>query len=158
MTFLTDHFSFDEVTHSETAARLGIDNDLPIELIDAVRNTAKGMEQVRYAVGSRPVSVSSWYRSPAVNKAVGSKSKNSQHTKGEAVDFICPAFGSPAAICKALLGFRNFIKWDQLILEHTWIHISWNSNPAGVQRGQVISLLQDGSYAVGLTNKFGEPI
>jgi len=157
MTYLSDHFSFDEVIHSETASRLGIDNSLPEELIEAVKKTAKGLEQVRYAVGSRPVSISSWYRSPALNTAIGSK-PTSQHIKGEAVDFICPAFGSPAEVCKALLGYKNFIKWDQLILEHTWIHISWNSAPAGVQRGQVLSLLQDGSYGIGLTSANGLPL
>lgn len=157
MTFLTTNFTFEEVTKTSTGSRLGLDNSLPPELEAAVRNTAKGMEQVRYAVGSKPISVDSWYRSPTVNAAVGSKS-TSQHTKGEAVDFICPAYGSPTEICKALLGYKNYIKWDQLILEHTWIHISWNSDPAGVQRGQVLSLLSNGSYSIGLTDKNGVPV
>jgi len=81
----------------------------------------------------------------------------SSFVKGEAVDFICPAFGSPLEICKVIVKYADIIKFDQLILEHTWVHISWKSTPNATQRGQVLSLLSDKSYAKGLTDKSGKP-
>lgn len=156
-TQITDHFYLSEVTASDTAARQGIDNSLPIELYPAVKKTAIGMEKVRTALNDLPISVSSWYRCLALNTALKSK-PTSQHIKGEAVDFISPQFGTPAQICKHLLSFQSLIRWDQLILEHTWVHISWNSIPTSVQRGEVLSLLKSGEYAVGLTDQYGDSL
>lgn len=154
---LTDNFTWDEVTHSQTAARRGLNNDLPISMVPAVKNTARNMERVRALLQS-PIIVTSWYRSPEVNVAVGSTSKNSQHLTGEAVDFISPGFGKPLAICQRILKFPELVSFDQLILEHTWVHISFSSNPAVKNRRQVLSLLDSGSYATGLTDRKGRPI
>ena len=112
------------------------------------------MEKVRAALGNKPVKIDSWYRSLELNRALKSKD-TSQHLKGEAVDFICPTYGTPTQICKLIVDYQNIIRFDQLILEHTWVHISWNSNPSIAQRGQVLSLLSTGGYANGLTNANG---
>lgn len=154
---ISNNFCLAEVTHSEAAARYGIVNELPPELLEAVVNTAVGMEKVRAGLGFRPITVSSWYRCPELNASLGSNS-TSQHIKGEAVDFICPAYGSPEQICKLLVTLAFSINYDQLIFEHTWVHISWNSNPGAVQRNQVLSLLNTRKYSSGITNQFGEPI
>lgn len=151
---LTDHFYLSEVTKSSVASRLGIPNTLPNELSGAVYRTAIQMEKVRAVLGNVPVTIDSWYRSLPLNRALKSKD-TSQHTKGEAVDFICPTFGTPLAIAKKLLANKDLIRYDQLILEHTWIHISWNSIPSSVQRGEVLSLLSTGGYAIGLTDSNG---
>lgn len=151
---LTEHFNIAEVTQSSTASRLGIDNTLPPELLPVVAKTAVGMEKVRAALGNLPISIDSWYRSLPLNRALKSKD-TSQHVKGEAVDFICPAFGDPLAICKKLVSMQDLIRFDQLILEHTWVHISWKADPSIAQRGEVISLLASGGYAPGLTNPEG---
>lgn len=153
---LTEHFTLAEVTHSEIAARRGIDNSLPPELLEVVTKTAVRLEKVR-ALLDKPIFPSSWYRSLPLNRALLS-ADTSQHPKGEAVDFICPSFGTPLEICKFLLKHQDLIRWDQLILEHTWVHISWNSIPSGEQRGQVLSLLETGKYALGLTDKKGNPL
>jgi hypothetical protein len=153
-TQVSDHFSLQEVTHSQTAERLGIPNILPDSLYPVIAKTALGMEKVRAVLGNRAISIDSWYRSPGLNTALGSRS-TSQHIKGEAVDFICPSFGSALVICKKLIEYSNLVRFDQLILEHTWVHISWNSNPDGVQRNQVLSLLSNGGYSSGLTDKLG---
>jgi hypothetical protein len=153
---LTEHFHLTEVIQSSTASRLEIDNSLPPELIPAVLKTAVGMEKVRAILGNLAISIDSWYRCLALNAAIHSK-PTSQHPKGEAVDFICPAYGTPADICKQLVKMAILVRFDQLILEHTWVHISWNSIPGSTQRGQVLSLLSNGSYATGLTNISGVP-
>lgn len=152
---LSDHFTLAEATNSQTASREGIDNSHPSEAVIAVASrTALKMEKVRAYLGF-PISVDSWIRCLALNRALKSKD-TSQHIKGEAVDFICPGFGTPLDVCKKLLTLKEVIGWDQLILEHTWVHVSWNSLPGSIQRGQVLSLLSDGSYAVGLTNSEGK--
>lgn len=150
---ISDHFSMEEVIFSETAERRGINNSLPQSLIPVVKNTASNMEDVRNLLG-HPIHVNSWYRCPSLNTAVGS-SLTSQHIKGEAVDFICPAFGTPLSICKKILSASSTIKFDQLILEHSWVHISFCSNPGAVNRREVLSLLNSGGYSYGLTNKNG---
>jgi hypothetical protein len=154
---LTEHFSLAEVEHSETASRFGYDNSLPVELLEKVMNTAEGMERVRSLLGSRPLTINSWYRSLAVNSHLGAK-PTSQHVRGEAVDFICPPFGDPLKICKSLIGMVKYIAFDQLILEHTWVHISFNSLPGATQKNEVLSLLETGTYALGLTDKKGNPL
>lgn len=156
MTQLTDHFYLSEVINSDTASRTGIDNSLPMSLMQAVLRTATGMEKVRAALGDKPININSWYRCEKLNNLLGSK-PTSQHLKGEAVDFTCPSYGTPTQICKNLLTFKALIRWDQLILEHTWVHISWNSIPSGEQRGEVLSLLSDKTYAIGLTDRNGIP-
>lgn len=154
---LSDHFTLEEATVSQTASRLGIDNTHvgPSVLIAATK-TATKMEKVRVLLAS-PITVTSWIRCLDLNRALGSKD-TSQHIQGEAVDFICPAFGSPLDICKKLIEQKLLVNWDQLILEHTWVHVSWNSIPNGTQRNSVLSLLQSGGYANGLTDKLGNTL
>lgn len=156
-TLVSPHFNLSEVEHSETAARFGYDNTVPTSIMLAIRNTAAGMEKVRYSLKSYPISVSSWYRALLVNRAIGSKD-TSQHPKGEAVDFTCPAFGTPLFICRAIMAQFQYIDFDQLILEHTWVHISWNAIPGAVQKNQVLSLLETGLYSNGLTDKKGNQL
>lgn len=151
---ITDHFFWEEVIESQTASRKGIDNSLPEILRPAVVNTAKQMERVR-ALLQAPIIVTSWFRCPALDLAVSGFTKKSQHSMGEAVDFISPLFGSPIAICKQLIKYPELLSFDQLILEHTWIHISFSSDPAVKNRKQVLSLLESGSYATGLTDRKG---
>ncbi|MGL5182464.1 D-Ala-D-Ala carboxypeptidase family metallohydrolase [Herbaspirillum huttiense] len=117
---LTDHFSLAEMTISETAARKGIDNTPSPAIIKNLTRTAQLLERVRVLLGSKPILVSSGYRSPALNAAVGG-SKTSAHMQGLAADFICPGFGTPLAICQRLDSLG--VEFDQLIQEGTWVHI-----------------------------------
>lgn len=156
-TKVSEHFFLSEVTASQIAERKSIDNSLPYELRETVSFVAQKMEKVRWVLGDLPVHITSWYRCLELNTVLGSK-PSSQHLKAEAVDFKCPQYGTPAAICKLLVALETQIYFDQLILEHSWVHISWNTIPGGLQRGQVLSLLEDGKYAVGLTDKKGVSI
>ena len=123
---LSPHFTLAELTVSQSAARLGIDNNPPPSVIKALERTALGLEGVRMLLGA-PVLVSSGYRSPALNKAIGG-AKNSQHMTGQAVDFICPGFGSPRQIVKTL--DNSGMQFDQCILEFDrWVHLSFSDKP-----------------------------
>src|SRR4051812_28605828 len=85
-TSLSPHFSWSEVETSPTALRLGIMNALPEELLVNVARTAQMLECVRAILGE-PILISSWYRCPELNKAVGSSS-GFVHPKGLAGDFV----------------------------------------------------------------------
>ena len=122
---MTPHFSLAEFTTSETAARQGISNIPPANSRERknLERTAMVMEDVRVLLGEKPVLISSGYRAPQVNVAVGG-SKNSAHMSGLACDFICPGFGSPHAICRKLHPYMQSLGIDQLIYEFsTWVHL-----------------------------------
>ena len=122
---LSPNFSLTEFTDSQTAARMGIDNDPPVELVPTLKATARCMEDVRDLLGGKPVLISSAYRSPELNAAIKG-SKNSQHMTGEAVDFICPKFGTPEQIAQAIKD--SPLLFDQCILEfYRWVHISFSA-------------------------------
>ncbi len=141
---MTEHFTLKEFCRSQAAEDAKIPN-LPLgNELAALHFTAAGMERVRACLGF-PIKINSGYRSPQVNKLVGG-SVNSQHCKGEAVDFVCPAFGTPLKICQALRGSMKILGIDQLIQEGTWVHISFTQTP----RYQILTKRSDGSYAQGL--------
>ena len=72
----------------------------------------------------KPIKVNSGFRSPLVNKHVGSKSENSQHLKGEAADITC---GSREENIKLYNLIRDNLPFDQLINEYdfSWVHVSY---------------------------------
>jgi zinc D-Ala-D-Ala carboxypeptidase len=139
MTQLTPNFSLSEFTDSQTAARKGIPNVPPMGSPERanLQRTAEVMEKVRTILGHKPVLVSSGYRSPPVNAAVGG-SKSSAHMSGLAVDFSCPAFGTPKAICKKLEPHMKELGVDQLIHEYdTWVHLGLS---AGAPRHMAMTI------------------
>ena len=122
MTYLTPHFTLEELYASETAARHGIDNTPPKEVIDNLRRLAFTLEEVRTILGNRPIHVTSAYRSPEVNRLVGSK-PTSDHIHGLAADFVCPSFGISDYVVRAILA--SSIPFKQVIREFDhWTHLS----------------------------------
>lgn len=120
---LTDNFTLEAFERSATAAARGIDNRVPDTLLDNVRSLATRLEEVRTILGDNPIFISSGYRCPVLNSAVGG-SPSSAHMPGLAADFTCPAFGTPVDIMVALAS--SDIAFDQLIEEGTWVHISFD--------------------------------
>jgi hypothetical protein len=138
---LSPHFTLAELTISQEAARRGLDNTPTPEILDRMKTiTAPGMELVRACLGA-PIQVSSGYRSPKVNRAVGGAS-TSAHQWGWAVDFIAPGAGSPLTVARKLES--SDIEFDQLIHEFgTWVHISFEPR----KRGQVLTIDRQGTRA-----------
>lgn len=124
---LSEHFTLAEAESSQSAARLGIDNTCPQALHgNLIRVAAFVLEPVRAQFGV-PFSPTSWFRSKALNKAIGGSAK-SQHCRGEAVDLKLPGvdtFTLAAWVAQEL-------DFDQLILEcyrpgqpnSGWVHVS----------------------------------
>lgn len=123
---LTADFHLSEFLRSDKAVRLGLDNIPDALAMASIRNfLAPGMQQVRDLIGA-PINISSGYRAPQVNAAVGG-SRSSQHMQGLAADFTSPFFGTPLQIARAIVA--SHIKFDQIIQEGSWVHISFSAKP-----------------------------
>ncbi|WP_298161150.1 D-Ala-D-Ala carboxypeptidase family metallohydrolase [Brevundimonas sp.] len=126
---LSDHFTLAEMTASNTAARKGLSNVPPPEIVDQLILTANRMEKVRDLLGGKPIRVLSGYRSDAVNRAVGG-SRTSAHRTGHAVDFVCPEFGTVAEVAAHLA--QHLTGYDQIIEEFgQWIHVGFGPGTRG---------------------------
>lgn len=144
MTQLSEHFTLEEATHSDTAIKLGISNQPDERQLGNLKKSAEGMEKVRALLG-KPIGISSWLRLPAVNVAVGG-SKVSAHMDGFAIDFTCPAVGVPLEIAKKIAA--SDIQYDQMIHEYgRWVHISFD--PA-LRKQQLTIFKPEGKYKPGL--------
>lgn len=147
---LTAHFSEDEFTASETAARQHLDNRLPGGLRPTAVQTCEMMERIRAELSrlaGREISivVTSGYRAPSVNRAVGS-SDTSDHPRAMAVDFKAPAFGTPFAIASALAPKVSELGIGQLIHEFgSWVHVSTRRPAKDVNR--IITISKRGTEA-----------
>jgi zinc D-Ala-D-Ala carboxypeptidase len=131
---LSPNFSWEEVTRSHTAEREGIDNDVPSNLVHNIYRTAQFLEDVRALIQS-PIRITSWYRSLALNTAIGG-SQTSRHMHALAVD--CQPIDVTRTIAVSLdatfeMIAGSFLPFDQLILERTkdgakWLHIGLSSS------------------------------
>lgn len=130
---LSTYFTWREATFSETAARLGIDNTPPEHVQVNIRAAAARLDRVRELLGV-PVRVSSWYRCPPLNRAVGSQ-PSSDHVTGWAIDVAAPRYGTPRQVFAYLKPLMRDLLIDQLILEYPdsptggWVHISLRPGP-----------------------------
>lgn len=114
---LSTYFTLAELTVTQVR---GIDNTPPAEVLGALKDLAYHLDEVRTFLG-HPVIVTSGYRCPRLNEIVGG-SPNSAHMTGMAADFICPSYGAPLYVARVLV--QSGIKFDQLILEYGWVHLS----------------------------------
>ena len=133
---MTKNFKLEEFLYSHTAAVSKIDNSPPREVLERLKLTAEKLEGIREALG-KPLKITSGYRSPELNRFIGG-TKRSQHVKGEAVDFISPAFGTPKQILEALAPRVRELGIDQIICEGSWVHVSFSDTP----RYQVMSYVK----------------
>jgi len=135
---LSNNFTLNELTKSQTATRKGIHNEPSTEHVENLIHLAKTILQpVREHFG-KPVMISSGYRSPTLCEAIGS-SVNSQHARGEAADFEIHSVDN-----KELAAWISTnCNFDQLILEFYvdgdpnsgWVHCS---STTGNSRKQIL--------------------
>lgn len=135
---LSEHFTLEELTKSQTAVRRGIDNTPSAESLENLELVCEHiLEPIRNHFGI-PFSPNSGYRSPELNAAVGG-STSSQHMSGGAVDVEVPGIPN-----KDLFRWvRDNLEFDQIILEFYregvedsgWVHISYRH---GDNRKQVL--------------------
>lgn len=130
------YFTMTELTSSATARRKGIDNTPDAKAKAALSAlVANVLDPLREKYG-KPIVVSSGYRCPKLNKAVGGVAR-SQHTKGEAADIRCVS-GSRAENKRLFdLIVASGLPFDQLIDEYgyDWVHVSFKD---GANRRQIL--------------------
>lgn len=135
-TNLTEHFTLEEFTFSETAARAGLPNRPGADEQFTLLELAQRMEQVRALLG-HPIMVTSAFRSVEVNLLVTNGRGGGHHPLGGAVDFKCPGFGAPLAVAEAIAG--STVKFGQLIVEYgRWVHFSILPVPKSIN--QIITI------------------
>lgn len=121
---LSKNFALSEITHSNTAKRLGIENEPTEKHLQNMQHLVDNLLQpLRDAVG--PIRVSSGYRNPSLNRAIGGSS-SSQHCKGQALDL---QFWSKGKMDNKIIYdwiLQSGLEFDQMINEFdfAWIHIS----------------------------------
>ena len=115
---LSDHFTLEELTHTDHRELDNTPNDLEVENL---KRLAHFLEAIKAVLGGKPVMVNSAFRSEAVNTAVGSKN-TSQHRVGCAADIRVPGM-TPDEVVKAVM--RSGLEYDQIIREFDrWTHVS----------------------------------
>lgn len=140
VTKLSAHFALEELCATQHREFYNMPT---ADVAATLRHTAERMERVRSILGDRVISISSGYRSPSLNRAVGG-AKTSAHLTGHAVDFNCYGVGDPLAVCRILVA--SDLEFDQLIEEGTWCHVSFDPR----MRRQVLTKRPGGGYGLGL--------
>ena len=137
---LSKNFSRAEIEHSNTAKRLGISNEMSEKHLESMQRLIDNLIQpMRDAIG--PIRISSGYRSPKLNKAIGGSSR-SQHSKGEALDL---QFWEKGKMNNKVIYdwvLESGVEFDQMINEfdYSWIHISLKSKE---NRSQILEAYKD---------------
>ncbi len=142
---LSKNLSLSEMTKSTTAKRRGIDNSPTEEHIENMKVLAENIFQpIREHFGV-PFSISSGYRSEALNEAIGG-SKTSQHSKGLAID-IDRDYNFDPNNAQVFHYIKDHLNFDQLIWEFgteenpSWVHVSYTTTET--QRGQILVAYKD---------------
>lgn len=142
---LSEHLTLAEVTKSQTATRLGIDNDPDAHQLAALKAIAEHIfEPVRNHFGV-PIGISSGLRSKALNQAIGGSSR-SQHCHGQALDIDADIYGN-ITNADIFHYIKNHLDFDQLIWEFgddnnpAWVHVSFTDDDTN--RGQTLRAIKE---------------
>ena len=139
MTKLTEHFTLEELTHTDHREFDNTPND---EEKANLKRLALFLEQVKEVLGGKPIMVNSAFRCKQVNDAVGSKD-TSQHRIGCAADIRVPSM-TPDEVVKAVIA--SGIPYDQVIREFDrWTHISVTNTADGSPRRQALIIDKTGT-------------
>ncbi len=144
---LTEHFTLAELTASNKARELGIDNTPPPEIVPRLVMVAEMLERIRSTLNC-PVVVTSGYRCERLNMAVGGSS-TSDHPRGHAADIVSPRYGTATEVARALAPLVSVLGIGQIILEGVrgkqWVHVSTRTPEKAVNR--VITITDAGVQA-----------
>ena len=138
---LSEHFTLEELTHSEVAERKNLDNTPNASEVANLTRLAALLEQVRSLL-NKPIMINSGFRSKVVNDAVGSRD-SSQHRIGAAADIRVPGM-TPKQVVEACIEAN--IGYDQIIEEFgSWTHISVPNGSSDKPRRQALIIDKNGT-------------
>ena len=136
---LTEHFTLEELTHTDHRE---FDNTPNESELENIKRLAVFLEKVKTVLGGKPIMVNSAYRSQLVNTAVGSRD-TSQHRIGCAADIRVPEM-TPDQVVKAIM--VSPLAYDQVIREFDrWTHISIPNHPEDKPRKQALIIDKTGT-------------
>lgn len=136
---LSKNLTLAEMVRSESATKYKIDNSPNAEHLENIIALAKNVFQPIREYFNKPIIISSGYRSPKLNNAVGG-SNTSQHSKGEAMDIDND--GTSVSNTDIFNFIKDNLVFDQLIWEFgndkkpDWVHVSFKRN--GINRKQIL--------------------
>jgi uncharacterized protein YcbK (DUF882 family) len=138
---LSQNFTLDELTASQTAARKGLDNTPNATEVANLVRVAALLEEVRTLL-NKPILINSGFRSKQVNDAVGSRD-TSQHRIGCAADIRVSGM-TPREVVEACIAAN--IGYDQIIEEFgSWTHISVPNTASTAPRKQALTIDRQGT-------------
>ena len=139
MTQLSEHFTLEELTHTDHREFDNTPNDAELANL---KRLAAFLETVKIALGGKPVMINSAFRCKQVNDAVGSKD-SSQHRIGCAADIRVPGM-TPDEVVRALIAAN--LPFDQIIREFDrWTHISVPNGAGDKPRKQALIIDKAGT-------------
>lgn len=158
---LSKNLSLSEVTKSQTAVRLGINNTPDDEwVIQNLKAIAEHVFQPLRDSFKCPIYVSSGYRGPELNRAIGG-SKRSQHMEGRALDLDADVFGN-CTNSQIFNWLRENVEFDQMVWEFgdddnpDWVHVSYVYD--GVNRKRCLRARRDDEGKVYYEVMFGKSL
>lgn len=138
---LTEHFTLEELTHTDHREFDNTPNEAEIENL---KRLAAFLEKVKAVLGGKPIMVNSAYRSKLVNDSVGSKD-TSQHRLGCAADIRVPGM-TPDEVVQTIIASE--LEYDQIIREfNSWTHISVPNHFEDQPRKQALIIDKQGTRA-----------
>jgi zinc D-Ala-D-Ala carboxypeptidase len=152
MTQLSEHFTFEELTHTDhreldntptNAEKCVIDGkDVLIDAVANLPRLAAFLEQIKVVLGGKPIMVNSAFRSEAVNSAVGSKN-TSDHRRGCAADIRVPGM-TPDEVTKAIIA--SDLGYAQVIREFDrWTHVAIPTHAGDVAKKSKLIIDKQGT-------------
>lgn len=152
MTKLTEHFTLEELTHTDhrdldntptTTEKCVIDGkDVIVNAYENLPRLAKFLEDVKVVLGGKPIMVNSAFRSEAVNTAVGSKN-TSDHRRGCAADIRVPGM-TPDEVTRAIIA--SDLPYQQVIREFDrWTHVAITTHEGDVPKKSKLIIDKQGT-------------
>jgi len=129
---LSSNFNLNEFTASAKASSKGISNQPSKDALTSIKELVEALLQPLRNLIAKPFKITSGYRSPELNTVIGG-AKSSQHSSGQAVDFVVQGL-TPFEVCQIVVS--SGLDFDQLIHEGTWVHLSYAK---GKNRKQVLT-------------------
>jgi hypothetical protein len=150
---LSKNFTLGELIKSQTAIRHSIDNTPSLTAIDNLQVLVDNVLQPIREHFGRPVTISSGYRSPDINRIIGG-SDTSHHSRGMAADFEIMGMDNK----ELAQWIQDNLKFTQLILEFYtdgdpnsgWVHVGYDPKDLKCQVLRARKVNGRTQYSVGL--------
>lgn len=145
---ISEHLTLGELIRSESAKRAGISNMPNADQIQSLKDLAENIfEPIRNHFRA-PIYISSGFRSTELCSIIKGAAKNSQHSKGEAIDIDMDGHSHNITNADIFYFIKQRLQFDQLIWEHgddknpAWVHVSYTKKKP--LRNQILRALNIG--------------